>query len=113
MAQPGVVLEAPQDLEAVDPGHHDVEQDQVDRLAGEPLQGVAAMDRRNRLVVEQLELLRQHVAVERLVVDDQDAGRRRHLGPSRRAAHRLGRVPAPRKRASLANSWSSSIGLVR
>ena len=50
----------------------------------QPLEGVPAMDRRHRLVVEQLQLLRQHVAIERLVVDDQDAGRRRHRGPSRR-----------------------------
>ena len=77
----GVALEAAQDLEAVDPGHHDVEQDQIDGFAAQPLEGVPAMDRGERLVLEQLELLRQHVAVERLVVDDQDAGRRRHRGP--------------------------------
>jgi hypothetical protein len=39
------------------------------------------MDRRHGVVVEELQLLRQHVAVERLVVDDQDASWRRHLGP--------------------------------
>ena len=43
VAQPGIELEAPQDLEAVHVRHHDVEQDQVDRLAGEPLQSVSAI----------------------------------------------------------------------
>ena len=44
------------------------------------LQGVPAVDGGDRLVVEELQLLRQEVEVERLVVDDQDAGRRRHRG---------------------------------
>ena len=81
VAQPGIVLEAAQHREAVHLGHHDVEQDQVDRFAGQPVEGVPAMDRGHRLVLEQLQLLRQHVAIERLVVDDQDAGGRHRCAP--------------------------------
>jgi hypothetical protein len=86
VAQPGIVLEAPQDLKAAHLRHHDVEEDQIDGLAAQAIKGVAAVDRGHALVVEELQLLREDVAVERLVVDDQDSCRRRHRCSHRRHA---------------------------
>ena len=75
--------QAPAHLEAVEPGHHHVEHDEVERRLAEARQRLPAVDRLHDLVA----VLAQRVAEQRLdrllVVDEQDAGRSVEHLPSR------------------------------
>ena len=73
--QLGLGMVAAQDLEhldAVEAGHHDVQQHQVDRLAGDDLERPLAALGDLHLKALALEAPRQHVAVHLVVVDDEE-----------------------------------------
>ena len=101
MAQPRVGAHAAQHLEAVDLRHHDVEQHEIDVLALELVQRLAAVGRLDHaLIALALQPTGERIAVVLDVVDDQD---------QRRVGH-----GAPRASNSciLASRRSISIGLV-
>ena len=81
------LLQPPEGLEAVHDRHHHVEQDEIGRIARDAGQRLAAVPRLHRATAQRVELLHQDIAIERLVIDDEDG---------RRPAHRL----APRPTAS-------------
>jgi len=83
------------DLEAVDPGHHHVEHDQVERLLAEAGERLAAVGRAHDLVT----VLAQRVAQQRLdgllVVGQQDAQRAVGHGVNCQGASRVARQDVP------------------
>ena len=56
----------------IDAGHHDVEEDEIERFRLQPLQRLAAVHGTHARVPEQLELLLEQIEIERLVIDDED-----------------------------------------
>ncbi len=72
VAKRGVGLDLPEHAIAVELRHHDVEQDEIDRLLGQHPQGRRAVESRDRIVAEQLQLLLEQVDVQGLIVGDQN-----------------------------------------
>src|SRR5690606_27742550 len=68
-----VALDAARDLVAVDPGEHDVEQDQVGWPLVHAFQGFFAARSRLDLVAAEAEAGREHLEVVRTVIHDEDA----------------------------------------
>ena len=66
------------ELEAVRSGQHDVEHDEVGRLALDERAGVVAVVRLERRVPLALEVAHDDLAHDRLVVDDEDGGHGPH-----------------------------------
>jgi hypothetical protein len=76
VAQPDVCLECLEGLIAVHLGHHDVQQDHVDRVGvriAQEVQRLPPVDRLGRLMADRRQEADQQPAVERGVVDDEDA----------------------------------------
>ena len=67
-----VLAEDRQGLEAVEPRHHHVEQDDVERPLADHRQGVLPVVPDLRLVAQPTEPSGEQVAIVRIVVDDQD-----------------------------------------
>ena len=87
-----VVLEAFENLDAVQAGHLDVEEHQVRRLGLEGRERVEAVLELDRAVPVVLEMLGEQSAIQRIVIDDRDRGGRgsqtgqvapRGVGPAR------------------------------
>ncbi len=74
----GSAAKLPRDLEAVQPGHHDVEQHEVRQQRANRSQRLLAVDRLRGLVALAREARLQDLAVIRVVVDDQDQRRVAH-----------------------------------
>ena len=73
MHQAGVGADGPEDVDAVDDGHHDVEQDHVGFFAFDQLEcggGVGGCD--EVLIAFGLEMLADNFDVDRLVIHDDD-----------------------------------------
>ena len=66
--------QAPADLQAVHPGHHHVEHDEVEGLLGEAVERLAAVGRLDDLVAVALQREREQRLDRLLVVHEQDAG---------------------------------------
>ena len=89
-------LQPPAGLVAVDPGHHDVEQDQVRLAVRRHRERLLAVGGRKRAVAGATELLLEQVDVQRLVVDDQ------HRAPS------AAKVPRDKKQRFMRLSGGSA-----
>ena len=72
--QPAVGLDRREHLEAVDAGHQQVEQDGVEALGVEGVQGVPAVGDGPDAVALALEQAGEREAVDAVVVDDEHAG---------------------------------------
>src|SRR5262249_12141580 len=71
----GIALEPAAHLEAVELGHHHVEQNKIGQVLPRGLKRLLAVDRLQQVVAVHLESRVEDVAVNLVVVDDQDAGR--------------------------------------
>ena len=78
------VAQAPADLEAVDPGHRDVEHDRVVARVGQAIQRLAAVGRELDLIAVQAQRAIQRGPHRGLVVDDQHARHSARLRIGRR-----------------------------
>ena len=112
MAQGGIGGERGERLVAIHDGHDDVEEDDVDRRrvgVPEPVQGLLAVARLDRLVAQALEQPREQLPIERRVVDDEDAS-----GIRAAVRRHQARPPATAGRAleMAASSSSGRIGLM-
>ena len=88
------------DLEAVHARQHDVEQDEVERLGGEPLEAFAPVGRGRDGEARVAQADRRHLADRRVILDEQDPG-----------VHGFPRAPATRPvPAAVCQSAASPIG---
>jgi hypothetical protein len=71
---------APQHLQAVDLRHHDIQQHQIERLAGEPIEGLQPVLRPSHEIAQASEVARERIAVRLAVVDDQQRATRLAVG---------------------------------
>ena len=92
-----VGLELLEHREAIELGHFDVEQQQVEWFLSQPLQRYAAVLGERDVVSEQLDAARQQQAIDLVVVCDQHArtGFSHCVGPSIRQRHERIPLPAP------------------
>jgi hypothetical protein len=109
------LADLPEDLHAVDPRHHDVEQDDVEGLPGNAFEGSLTILDGDDLVPASGEPAREHVAVHLVVVHDEQTTRG-HVACRRVAflgelrAHSPG--PSSSSAAIFSSSRGSSTGLV-
>ncbi len=75
MAKGRVFADPFEDLQAIDLGHHDVEQDGVGLLATEEVHGLSGVGGGDEILIAgALEILADYLDVDRLVVDDHEPG---------------------------------------
>jgi hypothetical protein len=99
VAQLRVGLDPGQRVDAVENRHHDVEQDEVEGLAGEPGEGGGAVAGRDEVgIALALKALGQRVEVVLVVVDHEDARARGHAGLSGASSARI--LPSRRGRST-------------
>ena len=106
----GVGLEMPQNLIAVQLGHHDVEEQQVESLRPDHLQGLAPVLGGGRRIALAPESAGEHVAVDLVVVDDEQAAPvRQYPSTVSSLQGRLAAVMAPRIMAAVseASRWGA------
>src|SRR5206468_8938837 len=73
LARLGILLQAPARFVAVDPGHHDIEQDQYRVYFARHLDGAFAVARHEEPEATAVERVTQNVEIRRVVVNQQDA----------------------------------------
>ena len=115
--QAQLLLDPATDLEAVEPGHRHVEEDELRMVVLDDARRLLAVRRRQQVdavVLELLERLLDEQPDVLLVVDDEDGGHRRSLSAarSRGSQAELAVHPRCRKRAPDANGadWLSTVG---
>src|SRR5204863_8765506 len=65
-------LPALEHTKTINAGHHDIEEDQIERLMLQRFQCVSAVHGTHAPVPEQLELLLEQIEIKRLIIDDED-----------------------------------------